>query len=458
MARTVLIVDDEESIIQSLQGILTDEGFEVISAGSGPAGLEKIDEVMPDIVLLDIWMPGMDGLETLVKIKESHSELQVVMMSGHGTIETAVKATKLGAYDFIEKPLSIEKLLLVINNAVGYSRLEEEIHLLREQTKDKYNLTGDSDPIRQLKEQIKIVAPTNAWVLISGENGTGKELVARAIHRLSKRSLKPMVEVNCAAIPEELIESELFGHEKGAFTGATTMKKGKFDLAHEGTLFLDEIGDMSLKAQSKTLRILQEQKFERVGGSRTIHVDVRVIAATNKDLEAEIEKGRFRDDLYFRLNVIPIRVPPLRERAEDIPALVKEFLKEMALNTNMASKEFSDLAIQILQRYHWPGNIRELRNLVERLVIMTPAKEVRAEDIPAPFNKEADVETTLTSTLKAGSFKEAKENFERAFIASKLQEFKWNVSQTADAIGIERSNLHKKIKAYGLDSLRPSSG
>jgi len=458
MARTVLIADDEQSILQSLRGILTDEGFEVVSAGSGLAALEKIDELMPDIVLLDIWMPGMDGIETLIKIKESHPELQVVMMSGHGTIEMAVKATKLGAYDFIEKPLSIEKLLLVINNALGYSRLEEEITLLREQAKDKSELTGDSDPIRQLKEQIKIVAPTNAWVLISGENGTGKELVARAIHRLSKRNLKPMVEVNCAAIPEELIESELFGHEKGAFTGATTMKKGKFDQAHEGTLFLDEIGDMSLKAQSKTLRILQEQKFERVGGSRTIRVDVRVIAATNKDLEAEIEKGRFRDDLYFRLNVIPIRVPPLRERVEDIPALVREFTKEAALNINMAPKEFSEEALGILKKYPWPGNIRELRNLVERLAIMTPAKEVRSEDIPAPFSKEAGGETGLTSTLKAGTLREAKEHFEKAFLASKLQEFKWNVSQTADAIGLERSNLHKKIKAYGLDSLRPSSG
>ena len=457
MARTVLIVDDEESIIQSLKGILTDEGFEVISAGSGLAALEKIDELMPDIVLLDIWMPGMDGIETLIKIKESHPELQVVMMSGHGTIEMAVKATKLGAYDFIEKPLSLEKLLLVINNALGYSRLEEEITLLREQAKDKSELTGDSDPICQLKEQIRIVAPTNAWVLISGENGTGKELVARAIHRLSKRNLKPMVEVNCAAIPEELIESELFGHEKGAFTGATTMKKGKFDQAHEGTLFLDEIGDMSLKAQSKTLRILQEQKFERVGGSRTIRVDVRVIAATNKDLEAEIEKGRFRDDLYFRLNVIPIRVPPLRERVEDIPALVKEFTKEAALNTNMAPKEFSEEALGILKKYPWPGNIRELRNLVERLAIMTPAREVQSEDIPVPFNKEAGGETAWTSPLRAGTLKEAKEIFEKAFLASKLREFKWNVSQTADAIGLERSNFHKKIKAYGLDSLRPSS-
>ena len=297
MARTILIIDDEESIIQSLTGILNDEGFEVISATSGKAGMEKIEETMPDIVLLDIWMPDMDGLDTLVGIKEEYPHLQVIMISGHGTIETAVKATKLGAYDFIEKPLSLDKVLLCISNALEYYRLEEEVALLREKGKGKHSITGSSEPIMQLKEQIRIVAPTDAWVLISGENGTGKELVANTIHRLSRRNSKPMIEVNCAAIPEELIESELFGHEKGAFTGAGSMKKGKFDLAHEGTLFLDEIGDMSLKAQSKTLRILQEQKFERVGGSRTIKVDVRVIAATNKDLEAEIGKGTFRDDL-----------------------------------------------------------------------------------------------------------------------------------------------------------------
>jgi two-component system, NtrC family, nitrogen regulation response regulator NtrX len=375
-------------------------------------------------------------------------------MSGHGTIETAVKATELGAYDFIEKPLSLEKVLLSINNALDYSRLEEEVSLLREKAQDRYNITGESDAIKQLKEQIRIVAPTNAWVLISGENGTGKELVAHTIHRLSKRSQMPLVEVNCAAIPEELIESELFGHEKGAFTGATTMKKGKFDLAHEGTLFLDEIGDMSLKAQSKTLRILQEQKFERVGGSRTIRVDVRVIAATNKDLEAEIEKGRFRDDLYYRLNVIPIRVPPLRERIEDIPALVNEFLKENSANINLEPKALSSEALQKLQRYHWPGNIRELKNLVERLVIMTQGKEIRASDVPTPYGQDAFPEPAIVSSLQANTFKEAKESFERAFIARKLQEYKWNISQTADAIGIERSNLHKKIKAYGLDTFR----
>ncbi|MGD2126547.1 MAG: sigma-54 dependent transcriptional regulator [Desulfobacteraceae bacterium] len=457
MARTILVVDDEESIIQSLDGILTDEGFEVISATGGFEALEQIDEVMPDLVLLDIWMPDMDGIETLIKIKKSHPHLQVVMMSGHGTIETAVKATKLGAYDFIEKPLSLEKVILSINNAVDYYRLEEEISLLKEKQKDKYQITGDSESIRQLKEQIRIVAPTNAWVLISGENGTGKELVAHTIHRLSKRCHKPLVEVNCAAIPEDLIESELFGHEKGAFTGATAMKKGKFDLAHEGTLFLDEIGDMSLKAQSKTLRILQEQKFERVGGARTIHVDVRVIAATNKDLEAEIEKGTFRDDLYFRLNVIPIRVPPLRERVEDISALVNEFIKEIALDTNLETKEFDEEAIQILQKYHWPGNVRELKNLVERLVIMTPGKVMHAADIPPPCSQESKMEEEFASSLMAETYKEAKGNFEKVFIARKLREFNWNISQTAEAIGIERSNLHKKIKAYGLEDFRSES-
>jgi two-component system nitrogen regulation response regulator NtrX len=454
MARTILIVDDEESIIQSLRGILSDEGFDVISASSGSAAIEKIDETMPDLVLLDIWMLGMDGLETLVKIKEFHPQLPVVMMSGHGTIETAVKATKLGAYDFIEKPLSLEKVLLCINNAVDHSKLEEEISLLKENQKRKFRITGESAAVRQLNEQIRIVSRSNAWVLISGENGTGKELVAHTIHRLSPRSHMPMIEVNCAAIPEELIESELFGHEKGAFTGATSMKKGKFDLAHEGTLFLDEIGDMSLKAQSKTLRILQEQKFERVGGSRTIQVDVRVIAATNKDLEAEIQNGTFREDLYYRLNVIPMRVPPLRERVEDIPQLIKEFISEISVDMNLEAKVFSKEAILMLNRYHWPGNVRELRNLVERLFIMSPNKEIQASDIPPPFNQVQGMKDAYASGLAASTYKEAKGIFEKAFLVKKLQEYNWNISQTAEAIGIERSNLHKKIKAYGLEDSR----
>jgi two-component system nitrogen regulation response regulator NtrX len=452
MSGTVLVVDDETSILESLEGILADEGFEVIKAEGGAEALEKIQEVIPDLILLDIWMPGMDGIETLQKIKEGYPHLQVVMMSGHGNIETAVKATKIGAYDFIEKPLSLEKLLLSVNNALDYYRLEEEISLFKEKEKDKYNLTGNSKAITQLKEQIRIVAPTNAWVLISGENGTGKEIVAHTIHRLSQRSHKPMVEVNCAAIPEDLIESELFGHEKGAFTGASTMRKGKFDKANDGTIFLDEIGDMSLKAQSKTLRILQEQKFERVGGIRTIKVDVRVIAATNKDLETEIENGTFREDLYFRLNVIPMRVPPLRERVEDIPELVKEFLKEFLRNTNMEPKKISEKAINSLKKYDWPGNVRELKNLVERLMIMTPGEVIQAKNIPAPFNGSTDIGEGFESAFMVDTLKEAKSKFERAFIENKLKEFAGNISQTAEAIGIERSNLHKKIKAYGLAS------
>lgn len=450
MARTILVVDDEESIIFSLEGILKDAGYEVASARTGNEAIEKVKEDIPDLVLLDIWMPGIDGIETLVKLKEIYPHLLVIMMSGHGTIETAVKATKLGAYDFIEKPLSLDKLLLSINNALEHHRLEQEVHLLKEKERYKYQITGNSPAIRKLKEQIKIVAPTDAWVLISGENGTGKELVAHTIHRLSKRSHKPLIEVNCAAIPEELIESELFGHEKGAFTGATTMKRGKFDLAHEGTLFLDEIGDMSLKAQSKTLRILQEQKLERVGGTKTIHVDVRVIAATNKDLEAEIEKGNFRNDLYFRLNVIPIVVPPLRERSEDIPELVEEFMKEFSINTNLEPKHFTDDAIEMLQRYRWPGNVRELKNLVERLLIMCPKDSISAEDIPAPYNDSSN-ELEMESCLMVESFREARMRFEKMYLERKLKEFNGNITQTAEAIGVERSHLHKKIKAYGLD-------
>ena len=454
MARTILIVDDEANILQSLEGILSDEGFEVISAVSGTEALERIDEEIPDLVLLDIWMPGKDGIETLTDIKQAYPSLQVVMMSGHGSIETAVKATKMGAYDFIEKPLSLDKLLLSVNNALEYYRLEEEISLLKEKDKRKYSITGYSETIAQLKEQIRIVAPTNAWVLISGENGTGKELVAHTIHSLSRRNRKPVVEVNCAAIPEELIESELFGHEKGAFTGATTMRKGKFDQAHEGTIFLDEIGDMSLKAQSKTLRILQEQKFERVGGTKTIKVDVRVLAATNKDLGAEIEKGRFREDLYFRLNVIPMRVPPLRERIEDIPDLVAEFQKEFSFSAKTETKKFSDEAIRTLQKYDWPGNVRELKNLVERLMIMAPVELIQPKDIPSPFNISSEIKDDFESAFIQGSLREARGEFEKAFIESKLREFKGNISLTAEAIGIERSNLHKKIKAYGLNGYK----
>ncbi len=454
MAKTILVVDDETSILQTLQGILSDEGFEVMISESGSEALGMIEEVFPDLVLLDIWLPGMDGLETLAKIKEKYPTLHVVMMSGHGNIETAVKATKMGAYDFIEKPLSLDKLLLTLQNALERSVLAEEITLLRQKQRDRYGITGGSKAIVQLKEQIRTVAPTNAWVLISGENGTGKELVAHTIHWLSKRAHKPIIEVNCAAIPEELIESELFGHEKGAFTGASGMKRGKFDLADEGTIFLDEIGDMSLKAQSKTLRILQEQKFERVGGARTITVDVRVLAATNKDLEAEIEKGTFREDLYFRLNVIPIRVPPLRERKEDIPELVQEFVKEFAHSTNTVSKVVSEDAIGMLMEYDWPGNIRELKNLVERLIIMTPGEKIKPGDIPPPFSGSISMKDGFEIPFDAKSLKEARRQFEKAYIESKLKEHRGNISHTAEAIDVERSSLHRKIKAYGLDKAK----
>ncbi len=449
--KTILVVDDEESICLTLKGILMDEGYKVLTIGSGEEALKIIEEELPDLVLLDIWLPGMDGLETLHLIKRDYPQIQVIMMSGHGTIETAVKATKLGAFDFFEKPLSLDKVVLIINHALDLLRLEEENRLLRQKYPQDYELTGESKATNELKEVISIVAPTNAWILIMGENGTGKELVARSIHRQSKRAKKPFIEVNCAAIPEDLIESELFGHEKGAFTGATSAKKGKFDLANEGTIFLDEVADMSLKAQAKILRILQEKKFERVGGTRIIETDVRVVAATNKDLEKEMEAERFRQDLYYRLHVIPLKIPPLRDRKEDIPLLASRFLKEFSLKEGIEEKTISNGASDLLMGHDWPGNVRELKNIIERLVIMTPGKTIKPEDVP-PFLKNAPLEIGEDVLLSLHSFRQAKTEFEKRFISRKLQEAEGNVSKTADLIGLERSNLHRKIKSYGLET------
>ncbi len=455
MAKRILIVDDEVSILDSLGGILEDEGFEPVRAQNGEDALGRVSDAVPDLVLLDVWMPpGIDGLEVLRRIKLDYPFLPVVIMSGHGTVETAVKATKLGAHDFIEKPLSLEKVILTINNTLDYSRLEEENLLLRQRVGRKPELTGQSEAMLELKRQIVLVAPTSAWVLIKGENGVGKELVSHAIHRQSKRAAKPLIEVNCAAIPEELIESELFGHEKGSFTGATTMRRGKFDLANEGTLFLDEIGDMSLKTQAKILRILQEQKFERVGGTKTINVDVRVIAATNKNLEEEIKKGVFREDLYHRLNVVPIEVPPLRERLSDMPLLVKEFLSEFASDGGLKRKEISDGALSLLATHHWPGNVRELRNVVERLMIMSPGALITEKDVPASIRRTKAVEKKAGDMFEFETFKDAKAHFEREFILHKLAESDGNISQTAERIGLERSHLHRKMKALGLDSVK----
>jgi len=451
MGKAILIVDDEESICQTLGGILNDEGHEVVAAVSGEEALRLVEEDPPNLVLLDIWLPGMDGIEVLKVIKAGYPRTHVVMMSGHGSIETAVKATKLGAFDFIEKPLSLEKVILVINHAMEMIRLEEENLLLKQKVGHEYELTGQSGPIQDLKEMIGIVAPTNAWILVMGENGTGKELVARSIHRQSRRAQRSFIEVNCAAIPEDLIESELFGHEKGAFTGATAMKRGKFDLANEGTIFLDEVADMSLKAQAKVLRILQEKKFERVGGNKLIPTDVRVLAATNKDLEREMEEGRFRQDLYYRLNVIPLRIPPLRDRKEDIPLLVDWFIRDSALKEGEPEKQVTDEVLAILMNYNWPGNVRELKNIIERLMIMTPARMISKCDL-FPLFEEVKMESLASvSELTNNTFRSAKQDFERQYIVRKLREFDGNISKTAEAIGLERSNLHKKIRSYGLE-------
>ncbi len=460
MAKKILIVDDESSIRDTLAGILSDEGFEAVGVESAERAIAALDRDLVDLVLLDIWMPGMDGMEALPRIKELYPHLPVIMISGHGNIETAVQATKMGAYDFIEKPLSYDKIILSITNAIHLCQLERENLILREKQPDRPRLTGTSPAITGLKEQIERVAPTDAWVLINGEHGTGKEVVAQTIHLLSPLADKPMIEVNCAAIPEELIESELFGHEKGSFTGANSSKRGKFDLANGGILFLDEIGDMSLKTQAKILRILQEQKFERVGGSKTIFVNVRVLAATNKDLEHEIAEGNFRADLFWRLNVVPITVPPLRERIEDLPLLVEDIMAAL-YHKGFSRKNFSPEALGLMAIHNWPGNVRELRNFLERLAIMVAEPEITADNIK-PFlplsrgngSSGAAPGADLVAGLTDGgamTFKEAKKYFEREFIRSQLIENEGNISQTAEKIGVERSHLHKKIKALGLE-------
>ncbi|PYM06748.1 MAG: Fis family transcriptional regulator [Candidatus Rokuibacteriota bacterium] len=422
----ILIVDDEPAIQSTL----------------------RVAEETPDLVFLDIWMSGMDGLETLEKIKRVRSDATVVMISGHGTIETAVKATKLGAYDFIEKPLSLEKTLLTATRALEHARLERDNAQLRERLDLEWDIVGQGAAVQALRQQIATAAPTNGRVLIHGENGSGKELVARAIHQHSTRAAEPFVEVNCAAIPEELIESELFGHEKGAFTGAVARRRGKFELANGGTLFLDEIGDMTLKTQAKVLRALEEQAFERVGGKDTIKVDVRVIAASNKNLPELIERGGFRDDLFYRLNVIPIEVPPLHERKEDIPLLINHFIGRFAAENGKRVKTISVEALAYFQCYDWPGNVRELRNMVERLVIMTPGAIIGTDDLPAPLRPKdlaAGGDSSRERTLK-----EAREAFERAYILGELRSNDWNMTHTAERLGIERSHLYRKIKAYSI--------
>ncbi len=450
MKKKILIVDDEESIRKSLSGALADEGYAVFTAADGADALELVETERPHLILLDIWMPQIDGIEALRKLKEDFPEVAVVMISGHGSIETAVKATKLGAYDFIEKPLSLEKVVITIDHALRERHLEKEVSLYRQKFDQTSTIVAESIAMKKLEDEIKRAAPTDSYVLISGENGTGKELVARQLYSMSMRKDGPFVEVNCAAIPEELIESELFGYEKGAFTGATGKKSGKFDVADGGTIFLDEIGDMSLKTQAKILRILQEQRFVRVGGNKTIRVDVRVFAATNRDLLKMIKEGTFREDLYFRLNVIPLFVPPLRERLEDIPVLIDHFIDEFARQDMRQKKTIDEKAISLLKAYRWPGNVRELKNLVERLIIMSPGDVIGLDDIPAYIKSGVGIEPGQ-GLFSNDNIKDARENFERVFIEKKLRENGNNISKTAKALGMERSHLHKKIKAYEIE-------
>ena len=444
----ILVVDDESGIRQSLKGVLEDEGYKSAVAESAEACLELLNKRAFDVVLLDVWLPGMDGLEALEKIRELDNAPEVIMISGHGTIETAVRATKLGAYDFLEKPLSLDKTLILVKHAIDAKRLREENRDLKKQLTPRSVIVGESIPMKALRQQIQVMAPTNGRVLIYGESGTGKELVAHAIHAQSQRKDETFVEVNCAAIPEDLIESELFGHEKGSFPGATTDKEGKFQKANGGTLFLDEVGDMSLKTQSKVLRTLDEQRFAPVGSDEPVTVDARVIASTNKDLEEEISRGNFREDLFYRLNVIPFSVPPLRERKEDVPLLARHFLKEFSAAYGRRAREITDDAVETLMRYSWPGNVRELRNVIERIVIMNPTTtRFDPKHLPPLVHRDGG---RRGSGTEFSTLHQARAAYERDYILKKLDDNHGNISRTAEVLGLERSHLYRKMKTLGI--------
>src|SRR5271168_1840137 len=444
----ILIVDDESGIRESLMGILEDEGYKASVSASGEDCLELLRKTSFDLVLLDVWLTGIDGLEVLERIREMGDPPEVIMISGHGTIETAVRATKLGAYDFAEKPLSLEKMLILVKNAIEARRLRHENLDLRKQLQSKSVIVGDSVPMKALRQQIALMAPTNGRVLIYGESGTGKELVAHAIHSQSLRKNEMFVEVNCAAIPEDLIESELFGHRKNSFPTASVDKEGKFQKAHGGTLFLDEIGDMSLKTQSKVLRTLDEQRFIPVGSDEPVTVDARIIASTNKDLEEEISRGNFREDLFYRLNVIPFSVPPLRERKEDVPLLGRHFLKEFSATYGRRSREITEDCIEILMRYSWPGNVRELRNVIERIVIMNPTTmRFERKHLPPLVHRDG---SRRAAGSEFSTLHQARAAYERDYILKKLDENHGNVSRTAEVLGLERSHLYRKMKTLGI--------
>ena len=453
---SILVVDDEPGVRSALSGVLRDEGYQVEAVDSGEACLERLARQPFDVVVLDVWLPGMDGLATLTRMRERQVDAQVVIISGHGSVESAVRAIKMGAFDFVEKPLSLDKTVLVVRNAVRQRHLEAENLALRAKVDAQHTMVGESYAMVKLREQVTMAAPTNGRVLIFGENGTGKELVARNIHALSRRRSGPFVEVNCAAIPEELIESELFGHVRGSFTGAVADRRGKFELAHGGTIFLDEIGDMSLKTQAKVLRVLQEQVMEPVGGSNRIRVDARVLAATNKDLPAEIRVGHFREDLYFRLNVVPIFVPSLRERSDDIPLLADHFMAILAREYGRRVKTFDVEAVAALEAYRWPGNVRELRNLVERLMIMVPGDVIAARDLSFLDGAVGSV-PPAEKVAALMPLHDARDQFERDYILRALAANDGNMSRTAEALGVERSNLYKKMRGFGVAPRRGDS-